>query len=1160
MESSDKQHGKGKATPPAGTSRDVPHDLPVPPNLKSKLEAFQQRLWSVKIGEGALAGLVGLGLSYLFVFVLDRFVDTPTLLRYGILAIGFAVPAVGIPVRWHRWVKKQRTLEQVARLLKNRYPRLGDELLGIVELARSPSGGASPALVEAAMKQVDERIADQDFDDAVPANRYGTWLASAISILALAGLLLFLVSDAAQNAMARWISPWKSVDRYTFAQLEPGPEKVIVPYAESFDINSELADSTEWKPGKATVKLPGKTRLSSDREDDAYAFEVPPQKEDGEIRMRVGDHVRDIEVTPLSRPELTDLVATLRLPDYLRYENDLIVPIRGGTISVVEGASASFTGTASRELAVVDSDNLDAEIDGTDFSTAPVKISEPVTQSISWSDVHGLRAKEPLELKIIPADDEKPDIFANQLTKEKVVLVDEVVSFDLSASDDFGVKQIGLEWYGEYGTGTSGPTTKGEKAVAAGEPEKKNIESRATFSAAREGLEPQTVQVRAFAEDYLPDRERSYSPTFVLHVLSPDQHADWLTGEFGKWFRNAREVYEREQQLYEMNRSLRALPAKELDSPEMRRRLKEQSSAESSNARRLDALTGAGRDLVRQATKNDEFDAERLESWANMMRSLDDLAKNRMPSVADLLQQSSRAGGAQSPTPADQPNPENSAGESENKAGKQGQAKSSQGQPGGQPRESKENKKGKDGSSSAPSVASKNGPEPESTKTEKEEESNGETAQPAPSISDRESEMAKKDDEPEEANSGEKKKPSAGALRLPQTTLGAAPGEDGKKPDAAESQAQEKLDEAINEQSELLAEFAKVTDQLQEILSSLEASTFVKRLKAASRKQTELAQNLNTTLQSGFGLPQSRIEQNFRDIGEKAAEAQDEQSGLIYEIQTDLEAYYQRKQDDIFLNVLKQMKDLAVVSNIKTIGRDSKTNLSGRSIVASEYWADTLDRWAEELVGASQCESSNGGSKDSLPPEIVLKIMKVLQEEMYLRDETRELQSARSALAPDVFRSKVEPLETTQAELRGRIDDVVGEIFTLDNSREQFGKELQLLNLVSDVMRQARAVLARPDTGPEAIAAQTEAIELLLQSKRQNKNNSGGGGGSNPGGGGAAQGGGAALTDIQTGPSGGGDSAPLSREVDQSTGKAGRELPEEFRRGLDTYFNELESN
>ena len=172
------------------------------------------------------------------------------------------------------------------------------------------------------------------------------------------------------------------------------------------------------------------------------------------------------------------------------------------------------------------------------------------------------------------------------------------------------------------------------------------MQTRGTFSAKREGIAPQTLQVRAFATDFLPDRERTYSPTFILQVLNPQDHAKWLTEEFSKWFRNAREIYEREQQLHEGNRALRSLSSAELDSPENRRRLQEQASAESSNARRLDSLTQGGRGLVEEATKNPEFDAERLESWAGMMKSLDQIARERMPSVADLLQQASRAAGS----------------------------------------------------------------------------------------------------------------------------------------------------------------------------------------------------------------------------------------------------------------------------------------------------------------------------------------------------------------------------------------------------------------------------------------------------------------------------------------------------------------------------------
>ena len=1094
-------------------------ELPIPPNLKQKLEAFQSRLWSVKIAEGALAGLAGLGISYLLVFILDRLFDTPTALRYSILLAGFAIPAIGLPLRWHRWVTQQKSLEQIARLLRRKFPRLGDELLGIVELSNSSSSSNSRVLVEAAMKQVDERIANRELDDAVPDNHYRTWLTGSAAIVCISGALILLVSDAAQNALARWVSPWKPVDRYTFAQLQELPDKVIVPYAENFNLTPALSGSTEWRPEQASVRLPGKTKLRAGLEEDRYHFDVPPQKTEGKLAVRVGDEYKKVSVTPLPRPELVDLEALLRLPDYLRYSTDPVLPIRGGSLSVVEGAKASFRGTTSRDLTVASAEGLSTTIDGPSFSTEPVAVEEPLTRSFTWTDIHGLQAKSPLELKVTPVPDEAPDVFARQMTEERIILPDEVVTFDVSASDDYGLKALGLQWWGAADPVMNPKPAIGEKPVAAGAPESRELASTATFSAAREGIAPQTIQVRAYAEDFLPDRERSYSPTFVLHILSPEDHADWLTQEFGKWFRNAREVYEREQQLHESNRELRGLTASELDQPENRRRLKEQASAESLNGRRLNSLTQSGRDLVKQAAKNDEFDAERLESWATMMRSLDDIAQKRMPSVADLLQQAAQ-----------------SAGQSASKPEEQGKPPA----------------KGGKASPSAPRVSNKNG---ESAQPKGGEPSEEEPSPPAPGISDKESSLSKPEESAEKKPKGGQSKSPLG---LPNTTLGPAGNPNQDQPESA-SPAQEKLDEALDEQKELLAEFAKIADQLQEILASLEASTFVKRLKAASRKQFEIATALNETLDGGFGLPRHRIEQQLRAVGEKAALEQEAQSQNIYNIQSDLEAYFQRKQDMIYKSVLDQMRSMSVVSDVKVIGEELMVNLSGRSISASEFWGDTLDRWAEELVAASDCKACEGGEKDSLPPEIVLKIMKVLQEEMYLRDETREMQASRPALAPDVYESKVRPLELTQQDLRERIDDVLVDIEQLPNANQQFAKELQLLTVVSDVMRQARAVLSRPDTGSEAIAAETEVIELLLQSKRQN-NGGGGGGGSSPGGGGQASSNGASLNDISLDGQESGTSASSVREVDQSTGQSGRKLPEEFRHGLDHYFNALESN
>jgi hypothetical protein len=105
-------------------------------------------------------------------------------------------------------------------------------------------------------------------------------------------------------------------------------------------------------------------------------------------------------------------------------------------------------------------------------------------------------------------------------------------------------------------------------------------------------------------------------------------------------------------------------------------------------------------------------------------------------------------------------------------------------------------------------------------------------------------------------------------------------------------------------------------------------------------------------------------------------------------------------------------------------------------------------------------------------------------------------------------------------------------------------------------MADARDLLKTHHTDNPTVAAETEAIELLLQAKRQ-KPNSGGGGGASPGGGGtAAAAASAALSEL--GPGGDANSQPVVRPVKQSTGRAGREFPEEFRTGLDSYFNALE--
>ncbi|MBL8856109.1 MAG: hypothetical protein JNK57_19245, partial [Planctomycetaceae bacterium] len=210
--------------------------LELPQRTKAKLLEFRRRVWTVKLIEGVCAALFGLLLSYLLVFVLDRFVDTSAWLRCAILAVGSLGLAVWFPWVCHRWVWRSRRLEQVARMLKITYPRLGDYLLGIVELVQSPDlQGTSESLCRAALAQADRETSDKDLRDAVPFPRHRQWLWTVAMPLGVMLIALLLVPAAGWNAMQRWLLPWQPIDRYTFTTLEPLPDSMVVPLAEPVD-------------------------------------------------------------------------------------------------------------------------------------------------------------------------------------------------------------------------------------------------------------------------------------------------------------------------------------------------------------------------------------------------------------------------------------------------------------------------------------------------------------------------------------------------------------------------------------------------------------------------------------------------------------------------------------------------------------------------------------------------------------------------------------------------------------------------------------------------------------------------------------------------------------------------------------------------------------
>jgi hypothetical protein len=1082
-------------------------DVRLPETTIQRLLTYRSQVRKIKVIEGLLAALLGLGLSYLAVFVIDRFIDTPAVVRTGLLLVGAIGLGILFPLKCHRWVWGTRQMTQVAKLIQRRYPVLGDQLLGVIELSLSEDSlGNSATLTAAAIKQVDRDIARQDLSSAVPAAAQRNWAIAAAVPMLLIAMTWMLVPAAGRNAALRWLFPWADVPRYTFAQVEPLPERIVVPHGEPFRIAAKLDRGTAWSPDSGRVFIADQPVVAANLQDDQYPFDLPPQTEPNALNLRIGDLRESVAIEPAVRPELIALKAAINFPEYLQYSGEHQQDVRSGVISLVKGSRVGFTAEVSRGLNSASSQSQSLQVSGNTIAIDPMAVQESQAIELQWIDELGLSAKDPFRLRIDAVDDKPPVVACRPTTVDQVILSTDVVTFELSAEDDYGIRQMGLQWSGIADPLRNPNPQQGEKVVISGSPEQRSIQVSASFGADSDAVAPQSLEIRAFAIDYRPDAERAYSVAYVLHVLSPEDHAIWVAQQLRRWASRAEDVYEEEMRLHDVNRELRRMDPAELDRRETRDRIERQAAAELANADRLSMVSEQGKQLIEQALKNQQMLASHLETLAESIQRLDKIAEQRMPSVANLLKEATTK-----PASA---------------------------------------KRSKDKSPSAPQAVK----DQSTAQGKPSSDDEAKPAQPAvPKIADVESGFNKPN--PDQPEKGKPSQPGKQKLSLPTTVLNGGPPQPDKPND--EEADSSPVDGAVEEQADLLAEFEKVREDLQNILDDLENSTFVKRFKAAARRQLEVAADLNRTLLKGFGVELSDLDDRQHERSDQIAQREQAHSQFVWTIQSDLEAYVGRKQDPKLTRILDEMQESEVVNKLLSIGDRVTQNLQGESIARAEYWADTLDRWGEEMVSPSKCKSCNKCKGDSLPPAIILEVMRILEGEMDLRDQTRTLEQAKQATPSDDYQQRSRRQFETQDDLYHRTLGVLIDIRALPEGNSKFGNELKLLTAASRAMQDAAELLRKPDTGPPTIAAETEAIELLLQSKRANpKSGGGGGGGSTPGGGGSGDTEQAAIALH-------GPGADRMGKVDQrlgkqTTGSTGSELPAEFRDGLDAFFNAIE--
>ncbi|MES2439242.1 MAG: hypothetical protein V4584_09245 [Verrucomicrobiota bacterium] len=631
----------------------------IPEALRLQLDDFRRHLWRVKIMEAVAAGVIGLLVSFLLVYGLDRIWQTPGWVRLGILLAGISLFTVFAPFWLHRWVWGQRRETQLARLIAKRYPGLGDRLLGVIEL-QNQEGNAdslSPRLREAAMEAVAAETGKRKLDEALPPQRHRRWALAALGLAGISAAAFTLTPRAGFNALQRWLMPLSKTERYTFTKLDSPPVYQAVAFGEAFEITLKLSNDSEQRPAKASGRYGLQTAVETLLRKDSYRFTFPGQQDPGTLVFHVGDLRHEVRIEPVQRPGMESVAAVITSPSYLGIP-EKTVDLNSGVASAVEGSRIRIDLTTNRQLASAafgptrtqtieePKENASAyvpvqgalEISGLVAKTPELEVGAvPFEIPFIWKDKLGLVGESGFKLRIDALKDAAPTCYLQGIDRQKVMLPEETVDFEVLAEDDFGVKQTGIEWSGQFTRPTDERPAKGEIKLRDGSSEERRIGAPASFSPAAFGIVPQKITLRGYTEDYFPKRGRVYSEPVVLYVLTRDEHAQMLKSRFDRTLTEFEDLARREQDLLDENQRLERLDGEDLQKEENAQRLEKQQQEEAESERRMKDLTERMESLMKDAARNGDIEKDTLKKMAESLKSMQELSQQDLPKVEDKL-------------------------------------------------------------------------------------------------------------------------------------------------------------------------------------------------------------------------------------------------------------------------------------------------------------------------------------------------------------------------------------------------------------------------------------------------------------------------------------------------------------------------------------------
>jgi len=437
-----------ESAPPAQVNPEACRELAV------RVEGVRSRHRMTFFLSGLCAALAVFAAVFLGFSALDILFKLSVNARVFWMALGLGgIAAMAYFVMYRPWSKLGGQVV-VAREVEKTYPQLENQLSTALEYGASKKlvDGSSPELVQALLRQAEERAHPLDFGRAVKWRR-----------VAVAGLIAFFVAGlvggyAAWNSRLfnatwkRFLSPTSQTPAPTLTVIDKitpndGEE---VPLASNVQVRVETSG---YAPKEVILHLEcagvAEDRVMDKLGPGEYSAFLSNLRDHVTFRVQAGDAgSEDRTIKVYREPQIEEFTLKIEYPAYTGKAPEALAPGLG-EVKALHGTKVQVNIKANTELSAArlvfaKAGKLEVPVDGVREANLAFSVEQDDRYYVEIVDEHGRPARTLSEFRVQVQKDGMPKVTIRKPEPDLMVHKEQVVKVEIQATDDYGVREIGI--------------------------------------------------------------------------------------------------------------------------------------------------------------------------------------------------------------------------------------------------------------------------------------------------------------------------------------------------------------------------------------------------------------------------------------------------------------------------------------------------------------------------------------------------------------------------------------------------------------------------------------------------------------------------------------------------------------------------------------------